>query len=253
MRSFLPWSCLLLSLIVAVCGDEGSSADDDHDHDAEPDAAPDPDPDAAPPDAGADDGCDEAAQLPTQWRPIDLVSTGAVVATTADGVTTATIDATAGGTANAADNPYIYVDLSAGAKVELGDVDALDDARWHVAFKRASLRVNGGDSGTGGVTAAVVAAGSLAEVTAAPGAGYGDDQFVDEACAFVGLPGGEPATVLGEWYDYDPATHSLSPQAEVYVIRVPGEGDFKLRVVTYYGDDANPMRGAIYRVEWAAL
>jgi len=27
----------------------------------------------------------------------------------------------------------------------------------------------------------------------------------------------------------------------------------KLRIVTYYGDTASPMRGAFYRLEWAAL
>lgn len=242
------FALLLSSLsLVAACTDD---ADDDHDdaHDA-PDAAADPEPDAEP-----DDGCDEPSVLPAQWRPIDRVSTGTVTTTSASGVTTAVIDATAGGTMMAADNPYVYVDLVAGAKVEISDVDSLDDDRWHVAFKRAGIKANGGDSGTGGVTIAVVAGDSMEAVTAAPADGeFGADDWADAACEFVGLAGGEPATRMGEWYDYDPSAHALTPQAEVYVVRIPGEGDVRVEIETYYGDGANPMRGAIYRVRWAAL
>ena len=212
------------------------------------------DPALAPTPDAAGDACEATSILPAQWRPIDLVSTGAVDVTTAGGVTAAVIDATAGGPMDAADNPYVYVDLIAGAKVDVTDVDALDDARWHVAFKRAGIKANGGDSGTGGVTVAVVAAETIDAVTAAPADGeLAADDWADASCAYVALAAGEPATRMGEWYDYDPAAHTLTPQPEVYVIRIPGAGDVKLEIETYYGDDASPMRGAIYRVRWAPL
>ena len=58
---------------------------------------------------------------------------------------------------------------------------------------------------------------------------------------------------MGDWYDYDATTHQLTPKAEVWVLRLPDGSHKKLRIVTYYGDPASAMRGAYYRVEWAAL
>ena len=180
-----------------------------------------------------------------------MVSTGAVNVTTAGGVTSGTIDATAGGTAAAADNPYVYLDLMAGTKVDLTDTASLTSTAWHVGFKRAGIKLNGGDSGPGQVAAAVVNAATLAEVTTAPGAVELDD-WADPACALVASHG-EPATVMSTWYDYNDQTHVLTPKAQVWVIRIAPDVFRKLRIVTYYGDTANPMRGAFYRVEWAPL
>ncbi len=230
MRSL---SVLLLVLPLAACGGDDVAV-------VSPDAAI----DAA--------GCDPSAALPTQWRPIAMVSTGAVNVTTAGGVTSGTIDATAGGTAAAADNPYVYLDLMAGTKLDLTDTASLTSTAWHVAFKRAGIKLNGGDSGPGQVAAAVVNAATLAEVTTAPGALELDD-WADPDCALIAGPTGEPATVMSTWYDYDDQTHVLTPKAQVWVIRVASGVFRKLRIVTYYGDTANPMRGAFYRVEWAAL
>ncbi|MBX3156149.1 MAG: HmuY family protein [Deltaproteobacteria bacterium] len=196
--------------------------------------------------------CDPATVLPSNYRPIATVSAGAVTVTTASGVTSGTIDATAGGLAGSPDNPYIYVDLAAGTKVALDDLAARTSTAWDVALKRSSLRVNGGDSGTGGRKLAVVQANDLASVTA-PSTGYTEDDFTDADCMLVGLPGGEPASAFGEWYDYDPVMHTVTPKAEVYVIERPGGTRTALRLVTYYGDATNPMRGAYYQVEWKQL
>ncbi|MBP8808204.1 MAG: hypothetical protein KBG48_10725 [Kofleriaceae bacterium] len=235
----------LLALTLVACA---SACDDAASSELSPDAAVAVD--AAPPDS---DGCDEAALLPSNYRPIPMRSTGAVTTTLAGAVTTATLDATAGGTAAAPDNPYLYLDLLAGARVEVSDLEAATSTAWHVALKRASVKLNGGDSGPGAVAAARVAAASLAEVTAAPTT-FASDDWASADCALVTTPGGEPATAMGDWYDYDPATHRLTPKAEVWVVRLGADGPLrKLRIVTYYGDAANPMRGAMYRVEWAPL
>ena len=79
------------------------------------------------------------------------------------------------------------------------------------------------------------------------------DDWADPACALVAGPTGEPATVMSTWYDYNDQTHVLTPKAQVWVIRIAPDVFRKLRIVTYYGDTANPMRGAFYRVEWAPL
>ena len=152
-------------------------------------------------------GCDPATVLPANFRPIPNVSMGMLNVTTNGGVTSGTADATAGGINGAADNPYLYLDLKAGTKVAVNDLDARMSTAWDVSLKRASLRVNGGDSGTGGRKLAVVQAAMLSGVTAAPTTGYTQDDFTDANCALLTLPAGEPLSAFGEWYNYDPNTH----------------------------------------------
>lgn len=200
------------------------------------------------PDAPA--GCVPATVLPNNYRPIATVTTGAVAVTTTGDVTSGTIDATAGGLSGSADNPYVYVDLVAGTRVDLDDVTALTSDAWDIALKRSSLRVNGGDSGTGGRELAVVQGASLDVVTAAPTSGYATDDFADEDCELQIIPGGEPRSAFGEWYDYDPATHVVTPKEEVYVVKRDDGATVAIRFPTYYGDTAMPMRGAFYQAEW---
>jgi len=199
------------------------------------------------------DGCDQAALLPMSYRPVAMVSNGAV-ATTADGdVTSAVIDATAGGIPGQADNPYTYVDLAAGEKVSIDDVDALSSDEWDLAFKRSSVRSNGGDSGPGDVAVAVVD-GSIDDAIDAPAdSQFTTDDWTADGCELSSLPFGEPTTAFGEWYDYDVDTHLLTPKPEVHVVRSASGDLFKLSIETYYGDDADPTRGAVYRVSWAPL
>lgn len=197
-------------------------------------------------------GCDPTTVLPTQWRPIAMVSTGRVNLTTTGGVTSGTIDATAGGTAAAADNPYLYLDLMTGTKVDLTDTASLTSTAWHVGWKRAGIKLNGGDSGPGQVAAAAVTAATLGAVTTVP-AGLATDDWATADCMLTAGPTGEPATVMSDWYDYDDQTHVLTPKQQVWVIRIAPGVHRKLRVLSYYGDAANPMRGAMYRIEWAPL
>jgi len=209
--------------------------------------------DAPPPTTDAPAGCDPATVLPSSYRPIAMTSTGAVTVTTTADVTAGTIDATAGGLAGAADRPYIYVDLKSGAKADVTDLTSRSSAGWDIALKRSSLRVNGGDSGTGGRTLAVVQAAALADVTAGPATGYTADDFTTADCMLDTIPGGEPRSAFGEWYDYDVDTHAVSPKPEVYVVERADGSRTAFRVVTYYGDAASPMRGAFYQVEWKQL
>lgn len=224
----------LLALAAAACGDDGSPST---------------------PDAPADgpDDCDPTTVLPTNYRPIAMTSTGAVQVTTAGGVTSGTIDATAGGLGNAADNPYIYVDLRAGTRVDVDDLAARTSTAWDVALKRSNVRSNGGDSGRGGRKVAVVPAATLAAVTAGPADGYEVDDFTTADCLLDSIPGGEPRSAFGEWYNYDLDTHAVTPRAEVYVIERDDGSRTALRISSYYGDPAMPMRGAFYAVEWKQL
>ena len=217
-------SALAIAWVMAACGD------------TPPDNTPD---------------CDPATLLPSNYRLIPTVSNGTVQVTEAAGVTSGTIDARAGGLANAADNPYIYVDLRAGTKVEVNDVDALTATTWDIALKRSSIRANGGDSGAGNRQIAIVAATSLAEVTAGPSTGYATDDFTTDDCALDALEAGEPHTTFGEWYGYTEDTHQLQPKPEVYVIERNNGSRTAFRIVTYYG--GTPAAGALYQVEWKQL
>jgi HmuY protein len=226
-------------LVTSACGGGGGD-------NSEVDASVDPPMIDAP-------GCNPATVLPSNYRPIAMVSAGTVQVTTTAGVTSGTIDATAGGITNSADRPYIYVDLRNGVKVEVDDLAARSSTSWDIALKRSSLRINGGDSGAGNRRLAVVQAASLGEVTAAPTSGYASDDFTTEACTYDSLPANEPKTAFGEWYGYDDQMHGVVPKAEVYVLERSDGTRTALRIVTYYGDPAMPMRGAYYGVEWKQL
>lgn len=229
-------SSLLISSLLAACG--GGDGNDNPVLDANT--------------ADTSSGCDPATVLPTNYRPIAMVSTGVVQVAASGGVTSGTIDATAGGVANAADRPYIYVDLRNGVRVDVDDLAARTTMTWDIALKRSSLRVNGGDSGGGNRRLAVVQAATLAEVTAAPTSGFASDDFTTDDCMLDALPGGEPKSAFGEWYNYDEQTHAVSPKSEVYVLERNDGSRTAFRISSYY-DPAMPMRGALYSVEWKQL
>jgi hypothetical protein len=221
---------LLLPLALAACSD--SSGTDDPN---------------IPVDANTN--CDPLTVLPTNYRAIANVSTGAVALTTTADITTGSIDATAGGLSAAPDNPYVYVDLIANSRVDVSDVNARDSVDWDIALKRSSLRINGGDSGGGRRTLAVVPGALSVTTVAAPATGYGEDDFTSDDCMLATIPGGEPLSAFGEWYEYDVETHAVTPKEEVYVLQRPDKTRTALRIVSYYGDTASPMRGAFYRIE----
>src|SRR6187549_371504 len=78
------------------------------------------------PDAGMPDaplGCNPATVLPNTYRPSAKVATTLLTVTTTDAVTSGTADATAGGISMAADNPYLYLDLKTGVKVDINDLE----------------------------------------------------------------------------------------------------------------------------------
>jgi len=230
MRSVLRFSIRFLPAVVlaTACGDSNNDS---------------------PPDAG---GCDPATVLPSTFRLIGKTSTGTVSVTTNAGVTSGKIDATAGGFAMSGDNPYVYVDLKAGAKLAITDLDARTSSAWDIALKRASVRSNSGDSGAGDRELAVVQATTLAEVTAAPASGYVADDFTTDDCMLDSVGAGEPKTAFGEWYDYDVNLNRLTPKPEVYVIKRSDGTSTAFRITAYY-DPPESSNSAIYSVEWKQL
>jgi hypothetical protein len=107
------------------------------------------------------------------------------------------------------------------------------DGDWDLAVRQWTFRMNSGRSGDGSVTGARLEGVSFDEVTESPG----------------GLaPDGEPPLFDG-WYDYDYATHTLTPKGYVYVVDTPS-GAYKVEIVSYYGPGDDPTDGGAVHKPW---
>jgi hypothetical protein len=176
--------------------------------------------------------------LVKDWPLHETVSTESVTATTADGVTTLEVEASAGGSMSASTGlPFIYVDLAAGEKVELDDISAHASTDWDLAFKRTAIRTNGADSGAGDVSVAKIANTTFGDVTAAPSGGWEQDVSFDESCepvtdligilktAFNYL---NPSSNSSSWYEY-PGVKPI--EGDIYIVDVPGKSKtYKMQI-----------------------
>lgn len=199
--------------------------------------------DSAPPDLAVPDLQTPHAlrcELPYDSRLIGQVSTGGVAfspSPTESGVWEVTVDATAGGGAQAGKNPFVYVDLLARKKAEITDVQSRTSAGWDVALKRWQIKLNGGDSGPGGVTVARVVDKTLAEVARAPDGPFSVDEYFDAQCELAMDGIGGIQSTLSDWYEYDLGTGALVPKKEVLVLkRRDGAGHLKVQLTGYYKD-----------------
>ena len=117
---------------------------------------------------------------------------------------------------------WVYFNLNDGAIVEGADDTTTD---WDIKLQRYTIALNGGGSGAGNVQA------------------FSLDGEYDGYDAISEIPtdgswatdGDETEFVLGEWYNYDFATHVLTPKDVVYFIQTT-DGVFKFRVVDYYNE-----------------
>jgi len=142
---------------------------------------------------------------------------------------------------------WVYVDLDQGERA----AEAM--AGWDVAFQRFNLQTNGGVSGTGGVEVARLTGTTLEAVTAAPAAGWLRDAA--PRTDVMGMPG---APVLpdfafsqeGGWYEYNMATHQVTPRDVVYLVRTTERRVVKLRLTAYYSAAGT---GGYPSFRWAAL
>ena len=187
-------------------GEDTAEPDDDALADVDPDTDTDPEP------------CDEAALATDAWRLQEAPATQATLeVTTEEGVTSLVLDATLGGTMGAAASSWVYLDLTTAALAPLSDRDALASNAWHIAFKRTSIRVNGGDSGPRGVFATPLeqAFEDLTVLPDLPRGTFQTDRFISDDCELITEGRNTPKTAFGIWYDYDFQTHTASPKAGI--------------------------------------
>lgn len=186
---------------------------------------------------------------------VDSVATSAVtVLDDSSSELTVYVDATAG--SNPDKFPWVYLSLATGAKLELTDIEALSSTAWDLAFKRATIRTNSGDSGPGAGGAFKVSLpwDSVDASTLGTRPVPIEDWF-DEDCN-IGLDSTMSLiTTFSGWDEYDVATHVLTPTDAVYLTR-GGDGSlYKVAILDYY---ANPngstgKTAARYKLRIAAL
>ncbi len=189
--------------------------------------------------------------LPYELRDIDMVTAGQVSVMQNAGTFTAQVDASAGGAMSAPSNPYVYIDLISGKRVDITDVQSHTSRDWDIAIKRYVVKLNGGDSGPAGETLTSVPNTTLAQVTRAPGGAYITDHYFDAMCNVQTDAIGGLATALSDWYGYDTVTNKLTPNMTVYVIkRRDGMGSIKLQFLGYYDGSGN---GGHVSLTWGFL
>lgn len=189
---------------------------------------------------------------------IDAVAAGNVtVIGTSSGVTTLYVDASAGGSANASKSAWSFISLETGAKVAVTDTSSFSSTAWDLAFKRPIIYTNGGDGGSGQGAAALIQK-SFASVTAADAAGatLQTEKFFDAQCNPKLDAAGSVQTTFTSWYDYNVATHALTPAAGTWLVRGGTGKLYKLAIQTYYANPDGTVGtggGGTYALKIAAL
>ena len=120
---------------------------------------------------------------------------------------------------------WTYVSLRLGTETSSAGGD------WDVAFSRTRVRTNSGTSGSGEAGAVDLGLSDFDAVTEAPATGYVADEMMTQ-----GRPGeteysGNPS--LGDWFDYDSSSNTVTPKATIYAVRLVDGTFAKLRVDDY--------------------
>lgn len=247
MKKLVPVLAALGALIVA-CSDDVTSTMPNNEAMPPADELPVAQNDAGPvvtADAG-DSGDGGQAELREQrcvaagaqlLKPIDKVSTGAVtvLSTEADGTRTIFVDASAGGTMVAGQNPRIYLSLATATRVDITDVDAWSSKSWDLALKRYILFTNGGDGGSadGG---AFRSGKEFSTVTAADivPASFVTESFFEADCSPQTDEIGGLLTSFYDWYFYAEGTNKLTPNPGTWIVEGAAGKHFKLAILGYY-------------------
>ena len=195
----------------------------------------------------------------------DEVTEGEVETTTDGDDFVTSIDASAGGYTDAANNPWVYVKFQTdgAVRVDITDEEALLSQDWDLAAHRFVVRLNGGSSGPSCVGAAVVPSSTYEELDAAPaGVTYYTDDFYTDDCTIIndssGLPG-SPQVVLGPWWEYPGC---VATTGTPFLVQVADGRVLKLVVEEYYANgqqetcnetgSGGPDSG-FFKIRWAWL
>lgn len=112
-------------------------------------------------------------------------------------------------------------------------VDTATSTAWDLAFRRTAIQTNSGSSGPGLGGARSLGAIPFADVTSTDTVAFVRDEITPPA-----MPGGVESSgspVLSDWFDYDVATHTVSPMPLTYAVRTATGGYAKLRISSWVG------------------
>ncbi len=193
-------------------------------------------------DAGADAPTGAGTQCTAAFNanilPISKVSTATVSTVGASGgATELYVDASAGGINLASKNPRVYVNLETGTRVDIDDVTAFKSSTdWDLALRRDLVWTNSGDAGIG-IGGAIQIAKTFANVTAADAdaATLAPERFFDDQCNALKGPNDETLTTFSDWYNYNQATHDVTPKDVTYVVRGGTGKRYKVALLSYIG------------------
>lgn len=124
---------------------------------------------------------------------------------------------------------WVRVDLDGGGV-------AVDDTSWEMGFQRFDVSSNSGVSGPGGVEARFFEDLPLDQLTEVPPDGWrtdlpdGDD------------PNDKPDWAFASWFDYDGATHFVSPNPGAWAVRTTDGAVIALRFDRYYDEAGNSAK-----------
>ncbi len=213
-----------------------------------------------------EEACDRDAAIASAIGANTTVSGGTIeVRPGMDAEFEATLDASLGGTAAAAQSSYLYLDLGTGELLDLSDVSARTSTAWTIGFNRTNIILNSGNSGAGAMRLAKVTGVSF-EDASAPGdeAMWRVDDFLDDACEVKTfgdtIPGGDGFidTAFGFWfaYEFDQDHRVSAPDQTVYFVQdQSSDVTYKFEIVDFLDRDPNDelKRIALYELRWQKL
>ena len=190
--------------------------------------------------------------------PIDMVSTGALtVLDDTGGGKQIYVDASAGGSQNSGENPWVYVDFAGTKTVAITDVQAPTSKAWDLAIKRPLLYTNSGTGGPGEGGAVFLPDALFDAVTKADAdkATLATEAFWSPDCIPSVDQTGAVQTSFSGWYDYDDTAHTLTPKKGVWILKGASGTLYKIGLQSYYSmpDGTDGMAGGRFRMLVAPL
>lgn len=143
-----------------------------------------------------------------------------------------TIDATGS-------DQFAYYSFSSRDTVDLTDEQAGNSTAWDIGFKRSTVILNGGVSGSGTVAGVDLAAIGNADSTDFIGFNdplvVGDSDWMSDSYDLL----------VDDWYSYDPNSHTLNLTDYVYIMKDAAGNYVKFQVVGMEGNGAPPNMGTV--------
>ena len=227
---------LFLIASLALLGCETTDDDDNADDDDNDTADDDDDNGSGICDEAKDAECIDEMILDLSLHD-DMTSDGDVDTTTDGDDFVTTVDASAHGMNEAANNPWVYIrfDEDGATKLDIDDETALETLDWHIAARRFILRLNGGDNSPSCVAASPFMEMEYADLTEEPsGTNYYEDAYYTADCTIIndssGLEG-SPQVALAPWWSYQDCVRTTMVP---FIIRLEDGRLVKLVVEAYY-------------------